>query len=119
MWRGVIYGAVDALLLTVFPCLLVLTALQGDLAGLARKTTYGGISLLLIMIITAAYHLGYEQYRDDGIGAPEFGNVLFSMPMLATANPIGSVIGHSAMHVAAVTHEYEDDVRLPPTTSAD
>jgi hypothetical protein len=39
-----------------------------------------------------------------------------SVPMLLTANPIGSVVDHSAMHVSAVIHEYEDDTRLPPQT---
>ena len=40
-----------------------------------------------------------------------------SVPMLLTANPIGSVVDHSAMHVAAVVHEYEGDIRLPPQTN--
>ena len=53
------------------------------------------------MTITAAYHLGYDHYRDDGVSEPETGNVIMSMPMLLTANPLGSVIDHSGMHVAA------------------
>ena len=34
--------------------------------------------------------------------------------MLATANPIGSVVAHAAMHTTAVAHSYETDVFLPP-----
>jgi hypothetical protein len=49
----------------------------------------------------------------------ETGNVLMSMPMLLTANPYGSVADHSAMHIAAVIHEYEGDTRLPPQTEAE
>lgn len=119
VWRGAIYGAVDALLLTVFPCLIVYSALRGNLKSLGRKATYAVASLLLIATMTATYHLGYEQYREDGVGAPETGNLIFSIPTLATANPVGSVLVHSAMHVTAVSHEYEGEVRLPPTTSAD
>ena len=119
LWRGVTYGAVDAVLLTVFPCLVVYHALGGPLGTWGRRLAYFGASLVLVMTITATYHLGYDRYRDDGVGAPETGNVLMSMPMLLTTNPIGSIADHSAMHVAAVIHEYEGDTRLPPQTDAD
>ena len=119
VWRGGIYGAVDAVLLSVFPCLVVYSALRENLRTLGRKAAYVASSLALILIITATYHLGYEQYRENGIAEPEIGNVLFSVPMLATANPVGSIIDHSAMHIAAVAHEYEGEVRLPPATEAE
>jgi hypothetical protein len=119
IWRGGIYGAVDALLLTVLPCLVVYRSLGSRLATWRQRTAYFGASLALVMAITAAYHLGYEQYREDGVGAPEIGNTIISMPMLLTTNPIGSIIDHSAMHVAAVAHDYETEERLPPATKAD
>ena len=40
------------------------------------------------------------------------------MPMLLSTNPIGSIADHAAMHVSAVAHSYETDVRLPPATKA-
>ena len=89
------------------------------LATWPKRLGYFGASLALVMVITASYHLGYDRYRDDGVGKPETGNVLMSVPMLLTANPIGSVADHSAMHVAAVIHEYEGDTRLPPHANAD
>jgi hypothetical protein len=118
-WRGAAYGALDAILLTVLPCLIVYRALGGPLRTWRRRIAYFGVSLALVMTITASYHLGYEQFRDDGVGDPETGNALMSIPMLLTTNPIGSVVDHSAMHVAAVIHEYEGDTRLPPQTDAE
>jgi hypothetical protein len=118
LWRGAAYGVADALLLTVLPCLVVHRALGGRLATWRRRLAYVGASLALVLTITAVYHLGYAQYREDGIGAPETGNTLISVPMLLTANPIGSVADHAAMHVSAVLHTYETDVRLPPRTTA-
>ena len=118
LWRGVTYGAVDAVLLTVVPCLMVFSALGGRLGTWRRRAAYFGASLVAVMTITATYHLGYSQYRDDGVGGPEIGNTMISLPMLLTANPVGSVIDHSAMHVAAVVREYEGD-RIPPRTDAD
>ena len=119
IWRGGIYGAVDALLLTVLPCLVAYRALGGDLATWRRRFAYFAVSLALVMTITAVYHLGYEQYRHNGVGAPETGNALISMPMLLSTNPIGSIADHMAMHVSAVAHTYETDVRLPPPTTAE
>jgi hypothetical protein len=118
LWRGALYGTVDALLLTALPCLVVYRGLGGHLGTWRRRLTYFVASLALVTAITAAYHLGYTQYRQDGIKQPETGNVLISLPMLLTTNPIGSVLDHAAMHVAAVTHDYETTVRLPPPTTA-
>src|SRR5688572_17454398 len=95
VWRGATYGAVDAVLLTVFPCLVVHQALGGSLGTWRRRLAYFAVSLALVMTITATYHLGYEQFRDDGVGDPETGNVLMSIPMLLTTNPIGSIADHS------------------------
>jgi hypothetical protein len=119
IWRGAFYGAADALLLTVFPCLIVYRAIGGPLATWGKRIGYFAAALALVLTITATYHLGYKQYRDDGVGEPEIGNTLISIPMLLTANPIGSILDHSAMHVAAVIHEYEGDTRLPPQTDAE
>ena len=74
--------------------------------------------LLLDLVITGAYHLGYDQFREAGIGQPEIGNVIISVPMLATANPAGSILTHASMHLAATIYSYETDVFLPPQTEA-
>jgi hypothetical protein len=118
VWRGGIYGAVDALLLTVLPCTIVHRALGGRLGTWRKRAAYFTASAALIAAITAIYHLGYAQYRQDGVRRPETGNAIISVPMLLTANPIGSVADHAAMHVASVAHIYETDVRLPPPASA-
>jgi hypothetical protein len=117
-WRGATYGVVDALLLTAFPGLLALGMLKGNLAGILRKAAFVMASLVMVLIITGAYHLGYEQFREVGVGQPEIGNVIISVPMLATANPAGSIVAHGSMHVAATVYSYETDVFLPPQTEA-
>ena len=116
LWRGVGYGVVDTLLLTVFPCLVAYTLLHGHVAGIKGRLRFAALCLPLVMILTATYHLGYPQYRDDGLGRPETGNVLISIPTFATANPAGSVVAHVSQHVAAVTHAYESRIFNPPVT---
>ena len=118
LWRGGVYGAIDALLLTVLPCVIVYRCLGGSLRSWRRRAGYFGVSLVLIVALTAIYHLGFQQYREDGVRAPETGNTIISVPMLLSANPIGSVVDHMAMHISAVARTYETQVRLPPPTKA-
>lgn len=119
LWRGVLYGTVDALLLSAFPVAVAFALFGGELGGTVRKLSYGVVAFGLVLIITAAYHLGYDQFRDDGVTAPETGNSIISAPAILTVNPVGSVIAHASMHVAADVHAYETDVYLPPQTDAD
>jgi hypothetical protein len=118
LWRGVGYGVVDTLLLTVLPSLVAWTLLHGRVGGLKGKLRFTALALPLVIVVTATYHLGYPQYREDGLGRPETGNVLISIPAFATANPIGSVVAHVSQHVAAVSHSYESEIFVPPVTKA-
>jgi hypothetical protein len=118
-WRGVLYGIVDALLLTAFPLAVAFSSFGGRLDTLGRKAGYLALTIGLVWIITATYHLGYEQFREDGVGGPETGNTIISVPAIVTANPIGAVVAHAAMHVTATTHAYETDLYLPPQTFVD
>ena len=118
LWRGAGYGVVDTLLLTIFPCFVAYKLLDGHVAGLKGKLRFTAVTLPLVIIITATYHLGYPQYRQDGLSRPETGNVLISIPTFATANPIGSIVAHVSQHVAAVTHAYESPIFNPPVTKS-
>jgi hypothetical protein len=94
--------------------------MQGRIEGLSRRATYGALTLLLVLFITGVYHAGYEDLRNrEGLMNPEIGNTVISIPVIISANPIGSVVAHSSMHLAAVTHAYESKDRLPPQTFVD
>lgn len=115
LWRGVIYGIVDALLLSAFPGLVAWQLMQRNISGAGRRTSYAVLTLALVGIITATYHAGYKDLRNvSGISQPEIGNAIISLPVIASANPAGSVLAHVSMHLAAVTHSYESKDRLPP-----
>jgi hypothetical protein len=114
LWRGAIYGFVDALLLSAFPGLVALGLMHSNISGLLRRTAYGILTLTLVLVITVVYHVGYEELRDRDVVKPMLGNVVISIPVIATANPLGSFVAHTAMHLAAVTHAYESKDRLPP-----
>jgi hypothetical protein len=120
LWRGAFYGVVDALLLSAFPGLVAYELMNRDLSGLSRRIAYGAITLALVMVITATYHYGYKDLQNTrGISQPEIGNTIISLPVIVSANPLGSIVAHTSMHLAAVTHSYESKDRLPPQTFVD
>jgi hypothetical protein len=102
----------------VLPCLVAYTLLHGHVGGLTGKLRFTALALPLVMIVTATYHLGYPQYRQDGVSRPETGNVLISIPTFATVNPVGSIVAHVSQHITAVTHAYESRIFNPPVTKS-
>jgi D-alanyl-D-alanine carboxypeptidase len=120
LWRGVVYGVSDALLLSVFPILVVFAAMAGSsLNGrLAGKIVIGVAALTASLAMTAVYHAGYSDFRSNKIARPLAGDVVWSLPTLVTLNPIGSPIAHVGLHVTAVLHSYDTGTFLPPHVSS-
>jgi hypothetical protein len=116
VWRGLVYGAADGLLLSAFPILVVFAALAGTRLRGRRGgfLAVGAVALAASMLMTATYHLGYSDFRSEKLRKPVTGDVVWSAPTLATLNPLGAPIAHSALHVTAVTHSYDTDLFLPP-----
>jgi hypothetical protein len=115
-WRGVFYGVVDGLLLSVFPILAVFAAFRGGRLARRRGGTalVAAVALAASLAMTAVYHAGYSDFRGEKLRKPLTGDVVWSAPTLLTLNPVGSPAAHVALHVAAVTHSYDTDTFLPP-----
>ena len=115
-WRGIVYGAADGLLLSAFPILLVFAALRDSrlrwrAGGLVAV---GAVAMVASLAMTAVYHAGYSDFRSDKLRKPVTGDLVWSVPTLATLNPIGAPIAHVGLHVGAVVHNYDTDLFLPP-----
>jgi hypothetical protein len=115
-WRGVLYGATDGLLLSVFPILVVFAAFAGRslIQRLPGKIAVGAIALLASLALTAVYHAGYSDFRSSKLSKPITGDAIWSVPTLVTLNPIGAPIAHVGLHVSAVLHSYNTDTFLAP-----
>jgi hypothetical protein len=116
LWRGVVYGLADGLLLSAFPILVVFAALGGSRLNdrLGGKVAIGAAALLASLAMTAVYHLGYSDFRSGKVQKPIAGDVAWSIPTLVTLNPVGAPIAHAGLHVSAVLPSYETDTFLPP-----
>ena len=82
VWRGVVYGAADGLLLSVFPILVVFAAFAGTkLRERARGTVVVAlIALAASLAMTAVYHAGYSDFRGEKLRQPVAGDVVWSAP---------------------------------------
>jgi hypothetical protein len=116
-WSGVVYGGIDALLLSVLPVLATWQAFSalGWTATWPGKLIVGVMALLLSLLVTVSYHLGFAEYRQPGgIAGPTIGNGVMSLGYLLTNNPLTAVFSHIAMHVAGVLHGPVFVMQLPP-----
>ena len=115
-WRGLVYGTVDAITLFVFPAAVAYLIMRGDRSTLRRKIGFAALALALSYLVTVSYHLGYPEYRDDTMRYPLIGATVAAVPTVATGNPVGAVLTHATMHVAAATHQYQGGPAhmLPP-----
>ena len=116
VWRGLLYGVTDGLLLSAFPVLVVFAAMACTRLNrsLGGKVVIGVVALAASLAMTAVYHLGYSEFRSDKVAKPLAGDVVWSVPTLLTLNPIGAPIAHASMHTSAVLHSYETETFLPP-----
>jgi hypothetical protein len=113
-WRGLIYGAMDGLLLSVFPWMVTWRAFDVEKKPLGKKIAFGFLAWLFILVLTTAYHSGYSDFRSKKLIQPNIGNTIISVPTLVSANPIGSLVVHAMMHIAAIIHSPKTELFLPP-----
>ncbi len=116
LWLGVIYGLTDALLLSVFPVAATWQAftLLGWTVTWPGKILAGLIAIFASFLVTAAYHLGYPEYKGKGLMGPVIGNTTMTLGYLLTTNPLAAMLSHIAMHIAGVFHGPASVTQLPP-----
>jgi hypothetical protein len=116
LWLGVVYGAVDGLLLSVLPVFAVWHGLtrEGWTVHWPGRIGAGLLALVASMVVIAGYHLGYPEFRGPQVLYPVFGVGLMSLAYILTGSPIAAVISHIAMHVTTVLHGLQTAMQLPP-----
>ncbi len=115
-WLSLVYGTVDALMLSVLPVCAAWQGLSrvGWTDAWTGRIAAGAVALIASLMVTAAYHWGYLEFRGPSIAAPVFGNGILSLGYLISTNPLAAWVSHVAMHVASVFHGLETTVQLPP-----
>ncbi|MBK9715041.1 MAG: hypothetical protein IPO81_27710 [Kouleothrix sp.] len=117
LWSGVVYGLIDALLLSVLPVLATWQAFSilGWTNHWPGKIAVGAIAFIASLLVTVCYHLGYPEYRaQGGVFGPSVGNGVMTLGYLLTNNPITAIFSHIVMHIAGVLRGSATVIQLPP-----
>lgn len=112
---GVIYGLVDALVLSVIPVLTLYGAQPAPvLQSPSGRVAWAMAALSASGLITAAYHAGFAEFRGPALVGPVIGNLVVTLGYLLSGSPIAAFLSHILMHVAAVLRGMDSTAQLPP-----
>jgi hypothetical protein len=116
LWSGVVYGTADAVLLSVIPMLAGWRAARsfGWTTGRHGRAIGRAVGVGASVIVVAAYHLGFPEYRGPEIVGAVFGNGLLTLGYAITGSPLAPVLSHVVMHVAALLRGPATMSQLPP-----
>lgn len=116
VWMGVLYGAVDGILLSVFPILTTYAAFAtlGWTTHWYGKIGVGILGLVASFITIIIYHLGYPECRSQVVFEIGGGQSFVTATYLLANNPFSAIFSHMAMHIAGVLHGPATVMQLPP-----
>ena len=115
VWVGVIYGAIDGLLLNVLPVLIVYRAWPVEVNKSRQMFIIRGLlALTASIVVTVVYHLGYTEFHGISMLWVITGMTIITSTYLLTSSPLSAIVTHIIMHTAAVLHGAETVLMLPP-----
>ncbi len=116
VWSGVLYGAVDGILLSVFPIITTRAAFAtlGWTVHWYGSIGVGLLGLVASFITILIYHLGYPEFQSTVVFEIGGGQSIVTATYLLANNPFSAVLSHMAMHIAAVLHGPATVMQLPP-----
>jgi hypothetical protein len=115
LWLGLVYGLVDALMLSILPVLILYAGRPaGELQDPVSRLRWAAAALLGSAVVAAAYHAGFREFRNASLLGPVIGNLVITFGYLASGSPIAPLLAHVMMHLAALIHGPATTVQLPP-----
>lgn len=115
VWLGLVYGTIDALLLSVFPVIAARRFYgDGTYTGAPGARAVPLAALGTCVLVTATYHLGFPEFRGSALAGALIGNVIMTISYLASRSAVSPVLAHIGLHLAAVTFGYTNAIPTPP-----
>jgi hypothetical protein len=112
---GLVYGLVDAVMLSALPILTLYGSRPAvELMSAGSRLRWALIALAGSALVAAAYHAGFVEFRGPSLAGPVIGTTIMSAGYLLSGSPITPILAHVLMHIAAVLHGMETTVQLPP-----
>jgi hypothetical protein len=119
-WEDVVYGTAEALLLAVYPVLMLwqATTAAGWTDSSIGKVAAGTVAILGSLLVILVHHLGYAQFRTRAarrmLAGALFACGLQAMAFLVTGSLAAPIVAHVVLHIELTMHGDE----LPPVAVA-
>jgi hypothetical protein len=92
LWRGLLYGLASAVLISVFPFIVIWRALAGVNPGTIRKVGVTSAAVFFIALISFLYNLGKSDFNRNTLRDQVEKSVIASIPTLVSGNPLAAPI---------------------------
>jgi hypothetical protein len=116
LWEAGVYGIAEALILAALPVLVVWQGAQalGWTQSEWTRIGAGAMAILGALIVIAAHHLGYREFRTRA-ARPKLGGALLAcgaqaLAFLLTGNLLAPIVAHVLLHAQMISRRIE----LPP-----
>jgi hypothetical protein len=115
VWFGLLYGVVDAMMLSVVPVLSLYGARTARALGTGgSRLRWALVALAGSALAAALYHLGFAEFQGGRLLYPVIGNLVITLGYLLSGSPLAAILAHVMMHGAAVLHGMATTMQLPP-----
>lgn len=98
IWRGVIFGIISAVMISVFPFITIWRSFAGNNPGNLRKVGVSILAVIAIFVTSFSYSAGISGFNKDRIIYNAKMSVLTGIPTLLSGNPLASPIAGAFLH---------------------
>jgi hypothetical protein len=100
LWRGLLYGLISAILISVFPFIVVWRALSGSNPGGTRKIGVTLVAIISIALMSSLYNLGLSDLRNDNLTNQIGKSMIASVPTIISGSPLAAPISNVLLQIS-------------------
>jgi hypothetical protein len=98
LWRGVVFGIIGTVLISVFPFVTIWRAFAGANPGNLRRSVVLLIAVIAISLTSLSYNIGISGLNKDRISYNIKMSVLTGLPTLLSGNPFASPVAGAFLY---------------------
>jgi hypothetical protein len=104
LWLGILYGTVDAVMLSIVPVLSLYGTRAGQDESHAGRLRMAALALAAGLVITAAYQLGFAGFRNGSLIQPLVASLVVTMTYLLSGSPVAPIVARAVLNTAVLLH---------------
>jgi hypothetical protein len=100
LWRGLLYGLVSAVLISVFPFIVVWRSLSGTNPGAIRKFGVTLVAIISIALMSSLYNLGLSDLKKSNLTNQIGKSMIASIPTIISGSPLAAPISNVLLQMS-------------------